>query len=193
MSDCLLKRDWRSNFCLWHASFRCGANDWSLLGVKRTLRARRGRVEVKRLASRAEESHLRALPKPCVNLSIHTASDVRPLAHAASGFTSSTGSSCCQMASVGPWPRLNNAAPSVQLHYRAFIPNTSCSAPVLRIGTLILAVLAACDFSLCIGGQVLTFRTKAWLSFAPPTCRMPLRQTSGFPRADPGGRVSPRF
>src|SRR5437867_2312799 len=29
------------------------------------------------LASRAEESHLRALLKPCVNLSIHTASDVR--------------------------------------------------------------------------------------------------------------------
>src|SRR6516165_2946613 len=28
---------------------------------------------------------------------------------------------------VGPWPWLNNAAPSVQLHYRAFIPTTSCS------------------------------------------------------------------
>ena len=31
------------------------------------------------------------------------------------------------------------------------------------------------------------------MSFAPPTCRMPLGQASGFPRADPGGRVSPRF
>src|SRR5439155_14177174 len=41
--------------------------------------------------------------------------------------------------------------------------------------------------------QVLTFRTRAWLSFAPPTCRMLLGQTSGFPRADRGGRVSPRF
>src|ERR1700730_2783213 len=41
---------------------------------------------------------------------------------------------------VGPRSRLNNAAPSVQLHYRAFVPTTSCSAPVLRIGTLILAV-----------------------------------------------------
>jgi hypothetical protein len=41
---------------------------------------------------------------------------------------------------VGLWPRLNNAAPSVQLHYRAFVPTTSCSVPVLRIGTLILAV-----------------------------------------------------
>jgi hypothetical protein len=109
------------------------------------------------------------------------------------GFTSSTGSSCCQLASVGRWSRLNNAAPSVQLHYRAFIPNTSCSVPVLRIGTLILAVLAACDFSLCIEAQVLTFRTRAWLSFAPSTCRMPLGQISGFPRADLGGRVSPRF
>src|SRR6266704_2066330 len=109
------------------------------------------------------------------------------------GFASSTGSSRCRLASVGPWPRLNNAAPSVQLHYRAFIPNTSCSVSVLRIGTLILAVGAACDLSLCIGGQVLTFRTRAWLSFAPPTCRMPLGQASGFPRADPGGRVTPRF
>ena len=29
------------------------------------------------LASHAEEFHLRVLPKPCMNLSIHTASDVR--------------------------------------------------------------------------------------------------------------------
>ena len=47
--------------------------------------------------------------------------------------------------SVGLWPRLNNAAPSLQPHYRAFITTTGCSVPVLRIGTLILAVLAACD------------------------------------------------
>jgi hypothetical protein len=31
-----------------------------------------------RMSSRPEESHPRALPKPCVNLSIHTAPDVRP-------------------------------------------------------------------------------------------------------------------
>jgi NAD(P)-dependent dehydrogenase (short-subunit alcohol dehydrogenase family) len=31
------------------------------------------------LSSRPEESHLRALPEPYVNLSIHTAPDVRPL------------------------------------------------------------------------------------------------------------------
>jgi hypothetical protein len=30
-------------------------------------------------------------------------------------------SSLHQMASVGQWPWLNNAAPSLQLHYRAFI------------------------------------------------------------------------
>ncbi len=52
---------------------------------------------------------------------------------------------------VGPEPRLNNAAPSVQLHYRTFIPTTSCSAPVLRIGTQVLADFAACDRSLGIG------------------------------------------
>src|ERR1019366_5191308 len=72
-----------------------------------------------------------------------TAPDVRPLAHAASGFASSTGSSCCQMASVGPWPRLNNAAPSVRPQYRTFVPTTGHSASALHVGTLVLAVLAA--------------------------------------------------
>src|SRR6266851_10465476 len=48
-------------------------------------------------------------------------------------------------------------------------------------------------FPLASPDQVLTFRTRAWLSFAPPTCRMPLGQASGFPQADPGGRVTPRF
>ncbi len=52
---------------------------------------------------------------------------------------------------VGLWPPLNNATPLVQLHYRAFIPTTGCSAPVLRIGTLALTVLAACGVSLYIG------------------------------------------
>jgi len=36
--------------------------------------------------------------------------------------------------------KLNNAVPSVQFHYRTFLPITNCSAPVLRIGTLILVV-----------------------------------------------------
>jgi len=49
---------------------------------------------------------------------------------------------------VGLWPRLNNAAPSLQPHYRTFITTTDCSVPVLRIGTLALAVGAACGLSL---------------------------------------------
>ena len=103
----------------------------------------------------------------------------------ATGFSSSTGSSCCHLASVGPQLRLNNAAPSVQPHYRAFLPTTSCSVPVPRIGNLVLADLAACDFSLCIGAQVLPFRTKAWLSFAPPPCRMPLGPSQASPKLIP--------
>ena len=56
------------------------------------------------------------------------------------------------------------------------------SGPITRPSSLLRA-----------GAQVLTFRTRAWLSFAPPICRMPLGQASGFSRADPGGRVTPRF
>ena len=36
-----------------------------------------------------------------------------------------------------------------------------------------------------IAGQVLTFHTKAWSSFAPPTCRMPLGQYQGIPELIP--------
>jgi hypothetical protein len=64
---------------------------------------------------------------------------------------------------------------------------------VLRFGTLVLEVCAAWTSPLASERQVLTFRTRAWLSFAPPTCRMPLGQASGFSRADPGGRGTPRF
>src|ERR1700739_3022268 len=67
--------------------------------------------------------------------------------------------------SVGQWPWLNNAAPSLQLHYRAFITTTGCSAPALRFGTLALAVGAACGFSPVLGEQVLPFppETPSWL------------------------------
>src|SRR5215813_7100772 len=97
------------------------------------------------------------------------------------------------MASVGQCTRLNNAAPSLQPHYRAFITTTGCSAPALRFGTVALAAGTACGFSLGIEEQDLTFHTNAWLCFAPPTCRMPLGQYHAIPRADPGGRVNPRF
>src|SRR6266576_883472 len=40
---------------------------------------------------------------------------------------------------------------------------------------------------------LLTFRTRARLSFAPPTCRMPLGQSQCIPHACPGRWVSLRF
>src|SRR5271163_720820 len=83
--------------------------------------------------------------------------------------------------SVGSGPRLNNAVPSVQSHYRTFNPTTNCSAPVPRIGTLVLVVFATWTSPFASGRQVLTFHTRAWSGFAPPTCRMPLGQASGPP------------
>ena len=82
---------------------------------------------------------------------------------------------------IAGWPKFNgdDPPPSVQSHYRTFSPTTRQSAPLRRIGTFGLAVFAACAFSLGIAGQVLTFHTKARLSFAPPTCRMPSGQPSG--------------
>jgi hypothetical protein len=74
-----------------------------------------------------------------------------------------------------------------------FNATTRQSAPVRRIGTFGLAVGAACTFSLGIAGQVLTFHTTAWSSFALPTRRMPLGPSQGNSQADPGGRVTPRF
>jgi hypothetical protein len=61
------------------------------------------------------------------------------------------------------WPKFNgdDPPPSLQLHYRAFITTTRQSAPLRRIGTFGLAVVAACAFSLGIADQVLTFRTRA--------------------------------
>src|SRR4249919_577556 len=110
----------------------------------------------------------------------------KPQAAPTARFASSTGSSRHQMASVGQWPWLNNAAPSLQPHYRAFVTTTGCSVPALRFGTLALAVGAACGLSLTIGEQVLTFHTKAWSSFAPPPCRMPLGPSQASPELIPG-------
>jgi len=83
--------------------------------------------------------------------------------------------------------------PSLHGHYSRFIATTRQSAPLRRIGTFSLADLAACAFSLSIAGQVLTFRTRAWSSFALPTRRMPLGQYQDIPQAYPGRWVSPRF
>ena len=51
------------------------------------------------LSGRPGEFHPRALPEPCVKLSLHTAPDVQPLAQTSNGLASSRGSSCCQLAS----------------------------------------------------------------------------------------------
>ena len=50
---------------------------------------------------------------------------------------------------------------------------------MLRIGTLALAVVTAWASPFTSERQILTFLTKAWLGFAPPTRRMPLGQPSG--------------
>src|SRR5687768_419418 len=76
---------------------------------------------------------------------------------------------------IGP----DKAAPSVQPHYRAFIPTTDCSAPVPRLGTLALVGAAHLDFSLRIG--VPKFHTRAWTEVTPPPCRMPPSPKSGHP------------
>ena len=57
---------------------------------------------------------------------------------------------------IAGWPGLNgdDLPPSLQPHYRAFITTTRQSAPLRRIGTFGLAVVAACAFSLGIAGQV---------------------------------------
>ena len=51
--------------------------------------------------------------------------------------------------------------PSVQRHYSTFIPITDASAPVFRIGTLVLAVTDRLDFSLNIGttGSCVPYRS----------------------------------
>src|SRR6266851_4949777 len=77
---------------------------------------------------------------------------------------------------VASWlaPNVGDLPPSLHEHYTRFVTTTGQSAPLRRIGTFGLAVGAACAFSLDIAGQVLTFRTSAWSSFALPTRRMPL-------------------
>src|SRR6266536_4833050 len=100
-----------------------------------------------------------------------------------------SGSSRCRLTQ----PNGDDLPPSLHGHYTRFIATTGQSAPLRRIGTFGLAVGAACAFSLGIAGQVLTFRTRARLSFAPPPCRMPLGQSQCTPQADPRGMATPRF
>ena len=78
------------------------------------------------------------------------------------------------------WP-----APFAPRALPRFIATTKQSAPGWRIGTFGLAVGAACAFSPGIAVQVLTFRTRAWSNFAPPTRRMPLGRSQASPELIP--------
>jgi hypothetical protein len=92
-----------------------------------------------------------------------------------------SGSSRCRLTR----PNVGDPPPSLHEHYTRFIATTRQSAPLRRIGTFGLAVVAACAFSLGIAGQVLTFRTRAWSSFALPTRRMPLGRYQDIPELIP--------
>src|SRR3954451_12114300 len=90
---------------------------------------------------------------------------------------------------LAPAARPNNAAPSVQPHYRAFIPTTDCSAPVPRFGTLILVGAAHLDFSLRIGatGSQVPHTSEV----TPPPCRRARNQDTR--PACPGVTTTLRF
>ena len=146
-------------------------------------------------------SHCPATPlqKPPVGeqpwLSPRNASDpmrcVPPMASQENGFALSTG---FLPSPVDLRAELNNAAPSLQLHYRTFITTTSCPAPVPRIGTLVLMGATHLDFSLRIGA------TGSHVPYKSPVpesrrlhagCRLGRNQDT--PQTRPGVTTSHRF
>ncbi len=84
------------------------------------------------------------------------------------------------------WPKFNgdDLPPSLQPHYRAFITTTRQSAPLRRIGTFGLAVVAACAFSLGIAGQVLRLPYKSLVelraTYMPDAVRAAFRSAPGL-------------
>src|SRR4029450_3335155 len=96
-------------------------------------------------SSSAGESHPHALTEPTLTLSSQPALIVQP----------STKGLALSMQllplPVGHWTSLGNGVPSVQSHYRTFLPTTNPSAPVLRLGTLALMGAAHLSFSLRSG------------------------------------------
>ena len=98
---------------------------------------------------------------------------------------------------VGPGLTLVCTAPSLQPHYRTFTATTGRPVPVPRIGTLPLAVSAACGppspghqgtiAHLCPavpGRQVLLFHASARNELTPPLHRTPPGQHAGHPLAE---------
>src|SRR6476619_4005424 len=107
------------------------------------------------------------------------------------GFALSTG---LLPSLVDPRPELNNATPSVQLHYRAFFPTTDRSVPVPRFGTLILMGTPHLDFSLRIGATGSHVPRKSQVqshaAFMPDAVRAAIRPPPGLV---PGQRLLPGF
>ena len=68
-----------------------------------------------------------------------------------------------------------------------------CSVPVLRIGTLVLTVLAACDFSLCIGATGSHVPYKSLVELRAASMPDAAWAVSGIPQANPEGMATPRF
>src|SRR5215469_7763095 len=98
---------------------------------------------------------------------------------------------------VGPGMTLVCTAPSLQPHYRTFTATTSRPAPVPRLGTLPLAVSAACGppsrgqgrvtpvtWPSLPGRQVLLFHASACDELTPPLHRAPPGQHAGRPLAE---------
>ena len=73
------------------------------------------------------------------------------------------------------WIPFGCTAPSLPLHYRAFITTTSCSAPDKWPWYLALRRGSSYSVSLNIHQQVPKFRCKACTRFMPPLRRMPSR------------------
>src|SRR5271166_5691927 len=74
-------------------------------------------------SSGAAEFHRRALSEPDVNLSAHPAPSIQPYSN---GFALVMR---LLPSPVGRLPRQDTAVPSVQFHYRTFIPTTDCFRP----------------------------------------------------------------
>src|SRR5258707_2280398 len=139
------------------------------------------------LPSRPGEFHPEPLTDPYVNLSIHTA---RVIARRLPPSAEPSGSS--RFDPVGPCstsmtcPLCSTGITPLHHYYGAVRPSPAHRYFRPRGWSRLC-------LSLSIAGQVLTFHTRARLSFAPSTCRMPLGQSQCIPQADPGRRVNPRF
>src|SRR5208337_3682195 len=79
---------------------------------------------------------------------------------------------------------LDNATPSVQFAFRTFFPTAGCSAPVPRLGTLILMGASHLDFSLHIGATGSHVPRKSLsqghAAFMPDAIRTVIRPSSGL-------------